>query len=206
MMQLTMPKDIKSIVIASHNEGKVREIRSLLDPYGYKIISAKKLGINEPIENGMTFSENSLIKSRNAAKKSGLVALADDSGLCVNSLNYRPGIYSARWAGKNKDFGMAMKKIQKLMEKNDLSSKYNRRAFFVCSLSVYFPDGKNKVFNGRVNGHLQFPPKGLNGFGYDPIFVAKGYRKTFGEMNFHYKERISHRNVAFKKLIKFLRD
>ena len=101
MMQLTMPKDIKSIVIASHNEGKVREIRSLLDPHGYKIISAKKLRINEPIENGTTFSENSLIKSKNAAKKSGLVALADDSGLCVNSLNYRPGIYSARWAGKN---------------------------------------------------------------------------------------------------------
>ena len=92
------------------------------------------------------------------------------------------------------------------MEKNDLLSKYNRRAFFICSLSIYFPDGKNKVFNGRVNGHLQFPPKGLNGFGYDPIFVAKGYRKTFGEMNFHYKERISHRNVAFKKLIKFLKD
>ena len=139
-----MPRDIKSIVIASHNEGKVREIRSLLDPYGYKIISAKKLGINEPIENGMTFSENSLIKSRNAAKKSGLVALADDSGLCVNSLNYRPGIYSARWAGKNKDFGMAMKKIQKLMEKNDLLSKYNRRAFLYALFLYIFQTEKTK--------------------------------------------------------------
>ena len=205
MMQLKMSKSFNSIVIASHNDGKVSEISSLLKPYGFKIISAKKLGINEPIENGKTFEENSLIKSRNASKKSGLVALADDSGLCINSLNYRPGIYSARWAGKNKDFSVAMKKVENLMKKNDLLNKQNRRAFFVCSLSIYFPDGRNRSFNGRVNGHLQFPPKGMNGFGYDPIFVPKGYRKTFGEMNFQFKERISHRNVAFKKLIKFLK-
>ena len=196
----------EKIVIASHNKGKVSEIKDLLKNYDLKILSSSDLGIEEPEENGSSFEENAIIKSSVTSTLSKIVSLSDDSGLCVNALGGKPGIYSARWAGKNKDFGMAMKKIQKLMEKNDLLSKYNRRAFFVCSLSVYFPDGKNKVFNGRVNGHLQFPPKGLNGFGYDPIFVAKGYRKTFGEMNFHYKERISHRNIAFKKLIKFLKD
>ena len=201
MMQLTMPKDIKSIVIASHNDGKVREIRSLLDPYGYKIISAKKLGINEPIENGMTFSENSLIKSRNAAKKSGLVALADDSGLCVNSLNYRPGIYSARWAGPDKDFLYAAEKIhENLLEKE--TDDYS--AYFICVLAVSWPDGDHKVFKGRVDGTLSFPPRGDNGFGYDPIFIPLGYKHTFGEMEPEFKHSISHRNHAFNLFSKEL--
>ena len=200
-----LKKRITKLLIGTNNKGKFKEITNLL-PKNINIFSTSQFKLKSPREYGKSFEENSLIKSKFFSKKAKMLCLADDSGLEIDLLNKKPGIYSARWAGKNKDFGMAMKKIQKLMEKNDLLSKYNRRAFFVCSLSVYFPDGKNKVFNGRVNGHLQFPPKGLNGFGYDPIFVAKGYRKTFGEMNFHYKERISHRNIAFKKLIRFLKD
>ncbi len=200
-----MIKIIKEIVIASHNEGKVKEIRSLLKPLGLKIYSAKKFKINEPIENGKTFSENSLIKSRNASLKSGIPAIADDSGLCVLSLNNDPGIYSARWAGKSKNFGHAIKKIENKMIKNKLFNKSSRRAFFCCALSIYFPDNNYSVFEGKKYGHVQFPALGKNGFGYDPIFVPVGYKKTFGEMNFNYKERISHRAIAFRKMKKFLK-
>ena len=199
-----MIKNIKEIVIASHNEGKVREIRSLLKPMGFKIYSAKKFCINEPVENGKTFSENSLIKSRNAALKSGLTAIADDSGLCILSLNNDPGIYSARWAGRSKNFKLAIDKIEKKMKKNELFNKSSRRAFFCCALSIYLPSDDFKVIEGRKYGHIQFPALGNNGFGYDPIFVPQGYRKTFGEMNFNYKERISHRAIAFRKMKKYL--
>ena len=201
-----MVKIINEIVIASHNEGKVKEIRSLLKPLGFKIYSAKKFKINEPIENGKTFSENSLIKSRNASLKSGIPAIADDSGLCVLSLNNDPGIYSARWAGKSKNFDNAMKKIEKKMIKNKLFNKSSRRAFFCCALSIYFPNNDFRIFEGKKYGHIQFPASGINGFGYDPIFIPKGYKKTFGEMNFKYKERISHRSIAFKKMKRFLKQ
>ncbi len=201
-----MVKITKEIVIASHNEGKVKEIRSLLKPLGFKIYSAKKFKINEPIENGKTFSENSLIKSRNASLKSGIPAIADDSGLCVLSLNNDPGIYSARWAGKSKNFDNAMKKIEKKMIKNKLFNKSSRRAFFCCALSIYFPNNDFRIFEGKKYGHIQFPASGINGFGYDPIFIPKGYKKTFGEMNFEYKERISHRSIAFKKMKRFLKQ
>ena len=201
-----MVKIIKEIVIASHNEGKVKEIRSLLKPLGFKIYSAKKFKINEPIENGKTFIENSLIKSRNASLKSGIPAIADDSGLCVLSLNNDPGIYSARWAGKSKNFDNAMKKIEKKMIKNKLFNKSSRRAFFCCALSIYFPNNDFRTFEGKKYGHIQFPASGINGFGYDPIFIPKGYKKTFGEMNFEYKERISHRSIAFKKMKRFLKQ
>ncbi len=199
-----MGKIIKEIVIASHNEGKVKEIRSLLKPLGFKIYSAKKFKINEPVENGKTFSENSLIKSRNASIKSGIPAIADDSGLCVLSLNNDPGIYSARWAGKSKNFNMAMEKIENKMIRNNLLNKSSRKAFFCCSLSIYFPNNDFRVFVGKKYGHIKFPARGKNGFGYDPIFVPNGYKKTFGEMNFDFKERISHRAIAFRKMRKFL--
>ena len=201
-----MVKINKEIVIASHNEGKVKEIRSLLRPLGFKIYSAKKFKINEPIENGKTFSENSLIKSRNASLKSGIPAIADDSGLCILSLNNDPGIYSARWAGKSKNFDYAMQKIEKKMIKNKLFNKSSRRAFFCCALSIYFPNNDFRIFEGKKYGHIQFPASGINGFGYDPIFIPKGYKKTFGEMNFKYKERISHRSIAFKKMKRFLKQ
>ena len=199
-----MIKNIKEIVIASHNEGKVREIRSLLKPMGFKIYSAKKFCINEPIENGKTFRENSLIKSKNAAKKSGIPAIADDSGLCILSLGNQPGIYSARWAGKDKNFNIAIRKIHQKILKNNYVNKSSRKAFFCCALSIYFPDNNYRVFEGKKYGHVQFPPLGKNGFGYDPIFVPIGYKKTFGEMNFNYKERISHRSIAFKKMKTYL--
>ena len=199
-----MIKNIKEIVIASHNDGKVKEIRSLLKPMGYKIYSAKKFNLNEPIENGKTFAENSIIKSRNAAMKSGIPAIADDSGLCILSLNNDPGIYSARWAGKKKNFNLAIKKIENKMNKYKLLNKSSRKAFFCCSLSIYFPNKNFKIFEGKKYGHVQFPASGINGFGYDPIFVPNGYKKTFGEMNFNYKERISHRAIAFKKMKKYL--
>ena len=201
-----MGKIIKEIVIASHNEGKVKEIRSLLKPLGFKIFSAKKFKINEPLENGKTFSENSLIKSKNASLKSGIPAIADDSGLCILSLNNDPGIYSARWAGKSKNFDNAMKKIERKMIKNKLFNKSSRRAFFCCALSIYFPNNDFRIFEGKKYGHIQFPASGINGFGYDPIFIPKGYKKTFGEMNFKYKERISHRSIAFKKMKRFLKQ
>ncbi len=200
-----MSKNIKEIVIASHNEGKVREIRSLLKPLGFKIYSTKKFNINEPIENGKSFRENSLIKSKNASLKSGLPAIADDSGLCINLLNGEPGIYSARWAGKEKNFDLAMHKIENKISTLKFVCKNSKKAFFCCALSIYFPDNTFKVFEGKKYGHLSFPPKGKNGFGYDPIFVPQGYKKTFGEMNFIFKERISHRAIAFKKMKKYLK-
>ena len=171
---------------------------------GFKIYSAKKFCINEPIENGKTFKANSLIKSKNAAKKSGIPAIADDSGLCILSLGNQPGIYSARWAGKDKNFNTAIRKIHKKIHKNNYVNKSSRKAFFCCALSIYFPDNNYRVFEGKKYGHVQFPPLGKNGFGYDPIFVPIGYKKTFGEMNFDYKERISHRSIAFKKMKTYL--
>ena len=201
-----MTKIIDEIVIASHNEGKVKEIRSLLKPMGLKVYSAKKFNINEPIENGISFKENSLIKSKNASIKSGLPSIADDSGLCIISLDNKPGIYSARWAGRKKNFNIAIKKIQNEMIRNKLFNKTSRRAFFCCALSIYFPNNNYKVFEGKKYGHIQFPGLGNNGFGYDPIFIPDGYKKTFGEMNFNYKERISHRSIAFKKMKKYLNN
>ncbi len=200
-----MTKSLKEIVIASHNNGKVSEIKSLLKPLGYKVFSAKRFNINEPVENGDTFRENSLIKSKNAAIKSGLPAIADDSGLCILSLDGQPGIFSARWAGKEKNFGNAIIKIEKKMIDNGLINKVQRKAFFCCALSIYYPNHVSKVCEGKIYGHVQFPPTGNNGFGYDPIFVPIGYKKTFGQMNFNYKERISHRAIAFKKLKKYLK-
>lgn len=199
-----MNSDIKEIVIASHNKGKINEISNLLLVGNFKVYSSKKLKINEPHETGLTFAENSIIKSKNAAIKSNLPSIADDSGLCIPILNNSPGVYSARWAGVKKDFNLAMKKVEKKLNEICLMKKTDRRAFFCCALSLYMPDHSYKIFEGRVNGHIQFPPRGKNGFGYDPIFVPIGHKKTFGEMNHNYKGRISHRAMAFKKLKKHL--
>ena len=192
------------IVVASHNQGKVKEIKNLLRPFKFEIYAASDFDIKEPKETGKTFIDNSIIKARAVAKKTNFIALADDSGLCVNSLEGKPGIYSARWAGKDKDFTLAMKKIEKELDKISSNSKEKRRAHFCCALTLCFPSGKFISFQGKVFGYLQFPPKGSNGFGYDPIFIPDGYRKTFGEMNFSFKEKISHRQIAFNKLKKYL--
>ena len=184
------------LVIASHNPGKVREIGDLILPYCAAVVSASKLGLEEPEECGATFVENAELKALVTAENTGLPALADDSGLVVAALGGDPGIYSARWAGPENDFYSAMKMIEdRLKEAN------NRDASFVCALSLAWPDGHLETVEGRVDGRLVWPPRGAKGFGYDPIFVAKGYNLTFGEMRPEDKYKISHRNDAFKKLV-----
>lgn len=187
------------LVVASHNEGKVREISELLSPYGVEVFSSSKLDLLEPIEDGDTFIANAEIKSTSATGESGLVSLADDSGLVVPSLGGIPGIHSARYAvdpaTNERDFKYGMERLN-----NALHDK-ERRAYFACALSLAWPDGHVETFEGQVHGELVWPIRGENGFGYDPMFVADGYRATFGEMEAVAKHAISHRANAFKKLI-----
>lgn len=188
-----------TLLIASGNEGKVKEIQSLLAPYGKKVLSATSFGLQEPDETGISFIENAELKARYYSKMTNLPALADDSGLCVNALEGMPGIYSARWAGPLKDFAHAMDKIQaQLGDLND------RTAYFVCALSLCWPDQVVLNVEGKVEGHLTFPARGNLGFGYDPIFIPNGYTQTFGEMTAHDKEKISHRTDAFNKLVQMI--
>ena len=190
------------LVIASHNEGKVREIRALLAPLGMDVVSAGDLNLAEPDETGATFIENSLLKSVAAAKATGLPAMADDSGLAVKVLEGAPGIYSARWAGPSKDFGKAMQKVQAAIEEFDnIEQKADRSAAFICALSLAWPDGHTEVFEGRVEGQMVWPPRGEQGFGYDPAFQPEGYGVTFGEMDPAKKHEMSHRADAFKQLV-----
>ncbi|MCW8834995.1 MAG: RdgB/HAM1 family non-canonical purine NTP pyrophosphatase [Rhodospirillales bacterium] len=184
------------LVIASHNPGKVREIGELLGPHGAEVISAGELNLPEPVEDGDTFIANALIKARAAAAASGLPALADDSGLAVTALEGRPGIHSARWAGPNNDFDIAMKKIEAA-----LADKSDRSARFVCVLALCWPDGQCETFEGTVNGTMIWPPRGDKGFGYDPVFVPKGHDLTFAEMKPKAKQSMSHRADAFAKLV-----
>jgi XTP/dITP diphosphohydrolase len=186
-----------TLVIASHNPGKVREIEELLSPFGIRARGAADLGLAEPEETGTTFAENAGLKARAAADASGLAALADDSGLSVEALDGAPGIYSARWAGPRKDFAMAMARVEReLRAKNRLDSA----AKFVCALALADPRGAVRLFEGEVTGRLVFPPRGDKGFGYDPIFVADGLDKTFGEIEAATKHGMSHRARAFEKL------
>lgn len=202
------------LVIASHNEGKVREIRDLLGPCGVEPVSAADLDLPEPDEIGTTFIDNADLKARAAADLSGLPALADDSGLCVEALGDRPGIFSARWAladprvppdagpgemSGERDFARAMARVHEELEA--LGPDAGRNAHFVCALAVCWPDGHSEWFEGRVDGTLVWPPRGDNGFGYDPIFVPAGHEQTFGEMDPAGKHAISHRAAAFRKLV-----
>ena len=191
----------KKLVIASHNAGKVREIAALLAPFGTEVISAGDLNLPEPVEDGDTFIANAKIKSDAAAFATNLPALADDSGLCVDALKGEPGIYSARWAGPKKDFVVAMQKVEDELKKAGAVNPEQRTAHFVCALSLTWPDGHAEVFEGRVNGHLVWPPRGAGGFGYDPIFQSEGETITFGEMNPDAKHATSHRADAFAKLV-----
>lgn len=184
------------LVIASHNPGKVREIGELLAPYGVTVAAASALGLPEPEETGTTFEANAELKARAAAQASGLPALADDSGLCVATLDNAPGIYSARWAGPGKDFSVAMRKVEE-----KLAGATDRRAFFVAALTLAWPDGHVETFRGEVHGTVVWPPRGTRGFGYDPIFLPTGGRETFGEMDPAAKHAMSHRAAAFKKLV-----
>ena len=187
------------LVIATHNEGKLREIRALLAPFGVELVSAGSLDIPEPAETGTTFAANAELKARFSADLAGLPALADDSGLCVEALNGDPGIFSARWAGESRDFGLAMELVEEHLGR--AGEEAGRDAHFVCALSLCWPDGHVETFEGRVDGHLVWPPRGTHGFGYDPMFQPWGHATTFGEMDPDAKHAMSHRADAFAKLV-----
>jgi XTP/dITP diphosphohydrolase len=188
----------KELVVASHNEGKVAEFRELLAGFDLVLRVPSELFLQEPEETGETFRANAVLKASAAADKSGKVALADDSGLCVEALNGQPGIYSARWAGPQKDFDFAMEKVRLgLVEEGTL----NTRAYFIAGLALAWPDGHIEYFEGRVDGDLVWPPRGLKGFGYDPMFKPDGHEITFGEMEPDAKHAMSHRAHAFKQLV-----
>lgn len=196
------------VVIATHNQGKLREMRELLGPYGIELVSAGELGLPEPVEDGMMFSENAAIKAVAATKASGLPALSDDSGICIDALDGAPGLFSANWAGPGKDFAPALARVQMELAKRGATTPEKRRAHFVSALVIAWPDGHEELFEGRVFGEIVDGPRGAGGFGYDPIFRPDGYDKTFGEMSAAEKHGIpadgsaglSHRARAFHVL------
>jgi XTP/dITP diphosphohydrolase len=200
--QLTGP-----VVIATHNPGKLKEMRELLAPFRIEAQSAGELGLAEPQETGRTFAQNARIKALAAAKAAGRAAFADDSGLVVDALGGEPGIHSARWAGGGKDFRAAMNRIQTLLVERGAKSPDRRRAHFVAALCLAWPDGHMEEFEGRVDGIVAWPPRGDAGFGYDPLFLPDGFTRTFGEMSAEEKhglppqgQGLSHRARAFVKL------
>lgn len=195
------------VVIATHNPGKLIEMRELLAPYGIASVAASDLGLPEPEENGTSFRENAHIKATAAAQAAQLPALADDSGLTVEALGGEPGIYSARWAGPDKDFSRAMRVIEEKLAAANAATAAARRAAFVAALSLIWPDGYEENVEARVDGTLVWPPRGTRGFGYDPMFLPDGHTRTFGEMSAEEKHGLpprgtglSHRARAFIKL------
>jgi XTP/dITP diphosphohydrolase len=202
--------DGKRIVVASHNEGKLREFADLMAPFGFEAKSARDYGLPEPDETGTTFEENAYIKARAAARATGLPALSDDSGLCVDALDGAPGVYTANWAetpeGK-RDFGVAMQRTEVALQEVGAVLPAQRTGRFVAVICLAFPDGEAEYFRGEVSGTLVWPPRGELGFGYDPVFLPDGHDKTFGEMSAVEKhgwkpgqqEALSHRARAFKK-------
>jgi XTP/dITP diphosphohydrolase len=198
------------VVIATHNPGKLREMRELLAPFGIEAVSAGELGLAEPDETGTMFSENAAIKAHAATQAAGLPALADDSGLCVDALDGAPGLFSARWAGPTKDFSAAMERIERELQRRGASEPVRRCAHFVSALMLAWPDGHEELFEGRVHGTLVWPPRGEKGFGYDPMFLPDGTAVTFGEMATEEKhgvdwsggppKALSHRARAFVEL------
>ncbi len=194
------------VVIASHNKGKLVEIRALLEPFGLSVTSASELGFQEPEETEDNFAGNARIKAHYAAQQSGLPALSDDSGIMVDALDGAPGVYTADWAetGNGRDFNMAMGKVWQLLE--DKAAPEPRTARFVCTLCLAWPDGHDELFEGQVEGRLVWPMRGQNGFGFDPMFLPLGNQETFGEMAPQEKHAMSHRAEAFSKLIAALKD
>ena len=195
-----------SLVIATHNAGKLKEIAALLEPHGVKCLSAGSLGLAEPAETGASFVENALLKARAAAEASGLAALADDSGLSVAALDGRPGVYTADWAERQwfegkpgRDWHMAMGKVEGMLQA--LGPGALRACAFHCVLAIAWPDGESAVYEGTAPGTLTWPPRGTMGFGYDPVFVPLGREETFAELDPEEKHRISHRADAFAKLV-----
>lgn len=203
-----MPRRLTGpVIIATHNSGKLAEMRDLLAPYGIEAQSASDLGLSEPEETGTTFAANARIKATAAAKATGHAAFADDSGLVVDALGGEPGIYSARWAGPDKDFGAAMSRIHTRLIERGATTPEQRRAHFVAALCLAWPDGHVEEFEARVDGVAVWPPRGEKGFGYDPLFLPDGFTRTFGEMSADEKhglppkgQGLSHRARAFVKL------
>ncbi len=194
----------KKILIGTNNKGKLKEIKDLL-PKRLVSISTSKFNLKSPAENGQSFKENSIIKSRYFSKKTNLICIADDSGLEIDLLKKKPGIYSARWAGKNQNFNKAIKRVFKELSKKDKNWKIKRiRARFVCALSLSHLNKVIACVSGKVEGTISDKPKGKNGFGYDPIFIPLKKKKTFGEMKYYQKYKMDHRYQAFKKIKKFL--
>ena len=201
MHKLYCLKKAKKILIATNNPGKFKELKEIL-PKKIKYYKPKDFNLKEPIENGRTFKSNAKIKSSFAAKKTGLISISDDSGLEVDALNKRPGVLSARWAGPSKNFNIAIKKIYNLLKKKN---KMNSKARFVCAISVALPDGSSFEYQGKIEGSISFPARGKKGFGYDPIFVPKGYSKTFAQISKIKKNQVSHRFKAFIQIKKFFK-
>tara|TARA_B100000963_G_scaffold213615_1_gene186238 strand:+ start:393 stop:995 length:603 start_codon:yes stop_codon:yes gene_type:complete len=196
-------KKISKILIGTNNQGKLREITSLL-PKNIKIFSTKDFNLKSPRETGKTFKSNALIKAKYFSKKTSLICLSDDSGLEIDVLKKKPGIYSARWGGKNNNFNKAIQRVYKELDKKDKewNTKKNS-ARFVCALVIYWPNGKNIYSVGKISGKISNKKKGKNGFGYDPIFIPNGHKRTFAEMSKSYKYKIDHRAKAFKKIRRF---
>ena len=195
------------VVIATHNPGKLKEMRELLTPYGIETVAAGELGLDEPSETGTSFAANAEIKATAAAQAARLPALADDSGLSVDALGGEPGIYSARWAGESKDFAQAMQMVEDKLREKEATSPAQRRGAFIAALCLAWPDGETALVEGRVEGRIVWPPRGGQGFGYDPIFLPEGFERTFGEMSAEEKhglpprgKGLSHRARAFLKL------
>lgn len=201
MHRLYQLKKVQKLLLATNNPGKFRELKEIL-PKKIKYLKPKDFKLKEPVENGKTFKSNAKIKSLYAAKRTGLVCISDDSGLEVDALSKKPGIYSARWAGPTKNFDIAIKKVFNLLNKK---KKLNSKARFICAISIAFPDGKSFEFQGKVEGHISFPAKGRKGFGYDPIFIPKGEKKTFAQIEKLKKNKISHRYDAFTKIKKYFK-
>ena len=194
------PIGTNSLVVASHNQGKIREFAIMLKPLGIDLVPASELGLSEPVEDGATFFANARIKALAASTGAGRAAVADDSGLVVAALGGAPGVHSARWAGPDKDFSIAMRRVQNELSAVGANSAQLRTANFTTALVLAWPDGHTEEFEGRIYGTLVWPPRGDRGFGYDPMFVAEGHTQTFGEMEPAEKHTISHRSEAFRQL------
>lgn len=193
---------LKELIFASHNAGKIKEIREMIEPLGIELKTYKEIDIPDVEETGTTFAENSLLKSSKIAEITGIACIADDSGLCVDALNGAPGVYSARYA-PDRDFDKGMEKLLAEIAK---SHNLDRSAHFSCVISLAYPDGKYELFEGRINGKIAEQKQGTGGFGYDPIFIPEGYDKSFAELGNEIKNKISHRGRAMQKLSQYLRN
>ena len=194
----------EKVLVATHNKGKLEEFREILSPFGVSVVSAGELGLSEPDETEETFEGNARIKADAACKASGLVTIADDSGLCVNALDGEPGVYTANWAGPNRDWMTAMRTVEEKLQAAGATTQDKRGAQFMCTLCVLWPDGEERFYVGRVPGHLSWPPRGAFGHGYDPVFVPQGEAISFGEMSHEKKNSLSHRARAVALMVKDL--